>query len=388
MGLKKFFIKIRWDLFNFCFRWIPMNKNKIVVDNFFGKGYGGNPKYIVEKMFIENPNVDVIWVINNTVDKTLFPPQVKLVKFNSIRAIFEFSTAHIWIDNVKNNYKGRKRKGQFYIQTWHGGIGFKKVEKESIETLSKEYIKESKYDSKQIDLMISNSRWVSKNYRDNFWYNGKILETGLPRNDIFFMNSNNIKNKVKKFFRINGDIVLYAPTFRNYLSIDSQVELFKINGEKIVEELYKKFGKKYTLIVRAHPNIAKDFNLKENQFLKNGSDYPDMQELLVASDVLITDFSSSVFDFMLKSSRIFLFAKDYRDYIENEREMKINPQKDLPFSFATSEKKLLNDINNFNQKEMDRKVEMFNNKMGIKDDGKSSQRVANLLNKELKGSNV
>ena len=244
------------------------------------------------------------------------------------------------------------------------------------------------YDSKQIDLMISNSRWVSKNYRDNFWYNGKILETGLPRNDIFFMNSNNIKNKVKKFFRVNRDIVLYAPTFRNYLSIDSQVELFKINGEKIVEELYKKFGKKYTLIVRAHPNIAKDFNLKENQFLKNGSDYPDMQELLVASDVLITDFSSSVFDFMLKSSRIFLFAKDYRDYIENEREMKINPQKDLPFSFATSEKKLLNDINNFNQKEMDRKVEMFNNKMGIKDDGKSSQRVVNLLNKELKGSNV
>ena len=354
MGLKKFFIKIRWGLFNFCFRWVPINKNKIVIDNFFGKGYGGNPKYIVEKMLVENPNVDVIWVINNTVDKTLFPPQVKLVKFNSIRAIFEFSTAHIWIDNVKNNYKGKKRKGQFYIQTWHGGIGFKKVEKESIETLSKEYIKESKYDSKQIDLMISNSRWVSKNYRDNFWYNGKILETGLPRNDIFFMNSNNIKNKVKKFFRINGDIVLYAPTFRNYLSIDSQVELFKINGEKIVEELYKKFGKKYTLIVRAHPNIAKDFNLKENQFLKNGSDYPDMQELLVASDVLITDFSSSVFDFMLKSSRIFLFAKDYRDYIENEREMKINPQKDLPFSFATSEKKLLNDIqesiNEYNKK--------------------------------------
>ncbi|HEM4403762.1 TPA: CDP-glycerol glycerophosphotransferase family protein, partial [Streptococcus suis] len=136
---------------------------------------------------------------NNKTDTSLFPKGIRTVKYGSIKSIYEWMTAKIWIDNVKQYYK-LKRKGQYYLQTWHGGVSLKRVEKAVEDSLDIGYVNASKIDSTIIDAMISNSNWQTNDYKTNFWYNGPIFEFGLPRNDIFFHNTEIISKKVKDFF--------------------------------------------------------------------------------------------------------------------------------------------------------------------------------------------
>ncbi len=368
-------------------RFYKIKKTKIVIDNFFGKGYGDNPKYIVEELLKKNPSLDIVWLVKHNINHLSFPKNIRMVEYGTIRSFYELATAHIWIDNIKNNYKGKKRNGQFYLQTWHGGVGFKKVEKAAEKTLSKEYIEASKYDSKQIDLMLSNSDWVTNNYRTNFWYSGKIAKTGFPRNDVFFRNTEKIKQKVKDFYGIDPStgIILYAPTFRNYIDVIKQVKVCSFSEQKVIQTFEEKFGKKFVLIKRMHPNVANEIQILENDKVKNGSRYPDMQELLVASTALITDYSSCVFDFMLKNDKIFIFASDYSQYVKKDRKMEFNIKEDLPFTFSINENELLSSIKNFDSQNMQKKIKFFKERLGLVEDGEASKRVAALLLKEING---
>lgn len=367
----------------------PIENKKIVVDNFFGRGFGDNPKYIIDEVLRHDPSIDIVWLINDHVDVKEFPAGIRTVKIGSPKAAYEYATAHIWIDNIKNNFKGIKRPEQFYLQTWHGGIAFKKIEKAVESHLDPSYVEASKKDSKITDVILSDSKWVTNSIRDNFWYDGEILETGFPRNDAFFNNTNETEERVRQFYNIspNTKIVLYAPTFRNNVKIEDQQFLYEVNGAKIKEACEKKFGGRYVFLERVHPNVASQIDLPVSDFVKSANDYPDMQDLLVAADVLITDFSSSVFDFILNKHRVFLFAKDYEQYISSERELNFDIKKDLPFSFANSETELIQNISSYDDKKGKRDVEKLINSFGLKEDGHASERVAKILLNVMKEKN-
>lgn len=357
-----------------------IQKNKIVIDNFFGKGFGDNPKYITEQLLKNHGDLDIVWILKEECEDE-FPDGVRLVKYGTPKAAYEYATAHIWIDNIKNNYKGKKRKEQFYLQTWHGGIAFKKVEKAASEYLDDSYLEASENDSKITDLMISNSDWMTNNYKQNFWYDGEITESGFPRNDVFFTDNSLAKERVYNYFNLpeTAKLILYAPTFRDNMSINDQVELYKVNGDAISKACSKKFGGNYVFIERLHPNIADKIGIDETENFKNGSLYPDMQDLLVCSDILITDFSSSVFDFILAKHKVFIFAKDYESYQISERELNFDVKKDLPFPFAGSERQLIDNINQYEDVIENRRVNMLKKRFNIFDDGKASERIAKIL---------
>ncbi|HEM4403750.1 TPA: CDP-glycerol glycerophosphotransferase family protein, partial [Streptococcus suis] len=133
---------------------------------------------------------------------------------------------------------------------------------------------------------------------------------------------------------------------------------------------------KYVLINRFHPGVADHINIVQSEFNKDGNFYSDMQELLVASDVLITDFSSSIFDFVLKSNKVFLFAKDYDDYINKERGLNFDLKKDLKFNFANSQDELIYNILNFNEEIASNNIEEMKVFLGMCDDGNASLRIA------------
>ena len=110
------------------FRLLPVKKGRIVAENFFGKGYGDNPKYIYDELLI-NPELELVWLIKKNTD-TEFPVGVNVVKRGTLKELYYLATAQVWIDNSRKHYGIRKRKGQMYIQTWHGGIALKKIEKD------------------------------------------------------------------------------------------------------------------------------------------------------------------------------------------------------------------------------------------------------------------
>lgn len=150
----KVIIKVKKKLYNVValpvlkklFRFLPISENKIVFDNFCGKGYGGNPKYIAEAILdSEAKDIDIIWLVDNFMsdeEKSLFPNNIRLVNNESIRGLLERATAKIWVDNVRHYHPIKKRTEQIYLQTWHGSMGAKRIEKDAENLLPKEYVKE------------------------------------------------------------------------------------------------------------------------------------------------------------------------------------------------------------------------------------------------------
>lgn len=166
-------------------------QNKIVFSSFDGKTFGDNPKAIYDYMISNNYSYRYIWFMYD--DRSI--ENAKVVKAYSFKALYHQATAKVWVFNSRQREWMVKRKGQTYIQTWHAGITMKKVEMDAIDKLPAYYIEEAKHDSQMIDYLISASRWNTNNYKDAFWYTGRILEIGIPRSDVFYKEPNPIKKK-------------------------------------------------------------------------------------------------------------------------------------------------------------------------------------------------
>lgn len=368
----KLFIK---SLCFFVFRIFPIQKNKIFFDNYNGRSFGCNPKYIAEKLHELYPEYKIVFQVQNGFENG-FPDYIKLVKFESIQSIYEQVTSKVWVTNVRRSIIAKKRKGQFYIQTWHGAIGVKKCEKDALDKITPQSIKQALHDSPLIDLMISNSGFCTSVYKRAFWYSGKIAEFGYPRNDLIV---NPKEDVVRKYFNLKSEtkILFYAPTFRKDTAAwDSELDI-----KRILKAYENKFGGNWICLLRLHPWAKKHCKGKNlyNEYTLNATDYPDIQELLAYSDSIITDYSSCMFDFLISRKPAFMFAPDIKNYL-NERGLlfEIN---ELPFACALNNDELEKAILDFEEPSYLKKVNDFFAKYTLKDDGKASERCADLIHK-------
>lgn len=379
-GISKYYVLDTDELINTFYEElykIPISNNKIVFMHMKGLGYGGNPKYIAEKLLeIDTQRkLDIVWVVDN--DEYVFPEHIRTVKYWSNEYYYEMATAHIWIDNTRKTYEIRKRTGQYYIQTWHGAAPGKKVEKDAEDYLSGTYIVNAKRDSLMADLFISGSEFYTQLYQHAFWYNGEIFKAGLPRHDIFF-NKSNISEKLRKLYKVPDDagIVLYAPTFRkNYSN-----KYYNLDFEKIRDALENRFCKKFVFFVSKHPDIRNivEYNFDNRHKYTFVGDYEDFQEILSVSDILITDYSGCVYDFSFTDRLIILYQPDYDSYVKDEREFYI-PMKDLPYLHGTTNDELASAILDFDEKSYVKLLKKYMSQFGNYDDGHASEKIARYI---------
>ena len=303
-------------LASYLFRVFPIKRNKIFCSNFGGKGYGDNPKYICEELLASAGNYDIVWEVNSMDEK--MPVGIRKVKRNSFTALFEACTSKVWIDNIRKSVWFRKRKNQMYIQTWHGGIGFKKAEAASSESLPETYILQAKHDSDMMDCLLSGSRWGTVINSKSFWYNGPILMTGLPRQDILINLDDNKRRELKRKFGISYDqkIVLYAPTFRKNMK---DYSIYDMDWAMLTDSLRARFGGNWIGAIRLHPGLVLEYNNITVNCM-DLSKHPDAQEVLAISDIIITDYSSMIFDFALTGKPSFIYATDLDEY-RNDRDI-------------------------------------------------------------------
>ena len=163
---------------------LPVQKDKIVFENFNGNSYGCNPKYIAEEIIRRNLPYDLVWLVRSVTkekEKNVFPEQIRLVGYGSKQALKELASAKIWIDNQRKNYflkKGlRKKEGQYYIQTWHGSLGIKKLDADVdafVGELKQEWVNRSKLDSSMMDYLLTDSEFENKIFRRALWFNNEI----------------------------------------------------------------------------------------------------------------------------------------------------------------------------------------------------------------------
>lgn len=362
--------KFKIFLFHF-FSLFPIKKNKIVFSNFSGKRCGDNPRTISDELQRRHPSLDIVWLVHPKYNPEV-PPKTRKVPFGmgSFKMIYELATAKIWVDSHTKFAFTRKRKNQFYMETWHGGLGFKKVEGDAADVLDKEYLDRVKNNSNLADVFISDSNWTTSLIRRAFWFKGEVLEIGLPRNDSLFNVSPHIQQQVRKHFHLDNQtkIALYAPTFR----AQGQTKCYDIDAKAVIEKLEQKTSKKWVLLIRLHPMAMKlNVEFPYSDKIINATSYPDMQALLASSDILITDYSSALFDFALTRKPGFLFALDIEEYKQDRGfYFQFN---ELPFSLATSNQELLNNIEFHSHEEYLRQWDLFSQKVGLITTGKATE---------------
>lgn len=370
---------LRHKFYIWLYHRYPIQQNKIITWNSVFRGYGDNTKYLVEYLCANKPGkYDIVWVY----DRLKGPPKdlpdcVRAVPYFSIDYLKEISTAKIIISNIRIGplFYFNKRKGQFYIQTWHSSVRLKKIEGDAAETLGEDYIEHAKEDSSKCDLIISGCDFSTNIFANSFWYDGKILKCGTPRCDILLDNSCKAFDKVRTFYGLNTEtqIVLYAPTFRD----NCDDELHGIPAAELITALQKHFGSNWVFLYRLHPNLEKTVESPMKDAI-NATSYPDMQELIAASQMLITDYSSCMFDMAFCNKPCILYAPDFDEYVAKERGLYFDIMK-FPFPVAKSGSELVFCITSFDAAKYQGELNMFMQQLGSYEDGHACERVAEVI---------
>ncbi len=362
---------------------LPIENRKIVFDNYMGSGFGCNGKYITQELLRSRAEYDIVWTVKDAgAHRAEFPSGIRLVEYLSDEALYEYATAKIWVLNihlVPYLYKGlRKKEGQFYIQTWHGSLGIKKIERDSAFVRRAEnWMVMDELNSAMTDYWISNSRFETDVYTHAFWNARTILEYGHPRNDLFFHDTGEIRARVRRTLGLEKDIrtILYVPTSREIESMAG----FEIDYGLLLSSLAKRFGGRWKILMRMHPRMRDEAArwVPRRSGVIDVSRYPDIQELMVCADAMITDYSSAIFDFILTGKPGFLFVLDEELY-ERRRGLYYSVY-ETPFPVAASNRELQAKILSFDSSEYERKVRAFLDGKGIREDGCASRRVAQLI---------
>jgi CDP-glycerol glycerophosphotransferase len=242
-------------------------------------------------------------------------------------------------------------------------------------------------------VFISQSEHLSNLYRRAFGYKGPIYKCGYPKNDKLLKNCPEIPADVRRHFGISGNdkIVLYAPTFRDSFEKNGEMDfsVYGIDFVRMKSAFEKKFGGTWTVMVKWHPILAnyvkgRDVGLSRDYL--DATQYNDMQDLIIASDAVVSDYSSCIFDAALRKIPCFTFATDFEEY---KKDRGVYYEMDeLPFPYAQNNDELEANILNFNQESYSDKWVAFKERTGLFESGHAALDIARKIDGFIKTGRV
>ena len=348
----RFIVKLLTWCFLHVFYIFPVKNDKLYFRAFHGKRYGCSPKYLFLYL-LEKYGVSYryIWELEDSAQKV---SEAECVRRLSIKSFIQIMTSRYIITNNDFMWWIPLRKKQLVVETWHGGGAYKRIGK--YEQGFSLFHKEQALNARQVSYYVSSCAKYTEALSDSKYVSpDKFIPTGLPRNEIFFYPEKMIKLKQKVFshFELSAQpdihIVMFAPTYRGIMGYkkDNKEVCLEPDYKKLLSSLKEKFGGSWVLFYRSHyfdSNLIKSLPDK----VIDATKYEDMQELLCASDVLITDFSSSMWDFALTGRPCFLYAPDIQQYID-QRGFYTEPST-WPYPLANSDDELSANIMNFDER--------------------------------------
>lgn len=309
-----------------------VQKKTVLFTSFKGRACSDSPRFISEALHALRPDVDIVWQLANPADA---PEYARTVKPRSLAALTELATARCFVDNFNRPIYLEKYPGQLYVQTWHGDRGFKKIMYDMNDGLPYP-------DGELMDLAVSGSEFGTGVYRSAFRYAGEVMELGLPRNDLLVGGDPDRAKQVRRRLGIPMDamVMLCAPTFRDANAGGAMDAGFDLS--RALTALEAGTGRKWLCLTRAHDKnrgIAAPSAMDVTR-------YPEMAELLLISDLLITDYSSAAGDFVLTGRPAILYQPDLNAYISEDRGLYFDIRTS-PFLRAESEGELMNLLKDF-----------------------------------------
>jgi CDP-glycerol glycerophosphotransferase len=323
-------------------RRLPMDRELVVFESGLGKQYADSPRYIYEELLRRGDSRKKVWIYDGPHKFT--DPNTTTVKRLSPAYFWYLARAKFWVVNQNLPFYMTRRKNGVYIQTWHG-TPLKRMlnDIEDIHGRDEGYLDRVTRAIGQWTHLLSPSPYATEAMRSAFAYKGPILELGYPRNDPLLRPESSVRaQEIKAALGIpeGHKVVLYAPTFRDDASNGKGRFTFELPFD--LEAFNERFGEDTVLLLRMHVLVSSGLRIPEELRgrIINASAYPEIQDLYLASDVLITDYSSVFFDFALLRRPILFFAYDLENYRDNLRGFYLDYEKELPGPIVTDEDQL------------------------------------------------
>lgn len=369
---------------------IPADEKTILFESGNGRNYSGNPRYIYEEIL--NQGLDnefkCVWSLIDTNTEVSGNP-IK-VKRSYFKFLYYTLRSGAWVFDARHLYYLRKNKKTKYIQTWHGtplkklALDMEYMDMSGSQDIEK-YHQEFIGNSLLWQYLISQNPFSSEIFRRAFNFNGKMLEIGYPRNDIL-INRNNDKDidEIKTRFNIPKDkkIILYAPTWRDNEYHDNNE--YKFATEMDFGKMHDELSDEYVLIVKFHYLVKENIDWsKYNNFVIECDAEWDIQELYLISDMMITDYSSVMFDYSILKRPMIFFAYDLDNYKNNLRGFYFDMFEEVPGPICQSNEEMIDFIKNYSKEsyesEFGEKYMKWNDKFNPFDDGNASKKVIDLI---------
>lgn len=379
--IKKFAVSL-----HHIFLKLPVNNSVIFFESSVGRNYSGNPKYVYEELV--NQGLDkkfkCVWSLEDTNLK--IPGNAKKIKRAGLSYIYYLAVAKIWICDTRLPAFIVKRPETTYIQLWHG-TPLKKLAMDmdilsmSEETELSEYKKLFKKNTETWDYLISQSDYTTERFKSCFDFQNEILSTGFPRNDILFK-KNDAKSidSLKNHYNIplNKKIILYAPTWRDDEFYENGI--YKFSSQIDLDLMKKELSDTHILLVKLHYLVKDPVDWSNYEgFVYKCDHLWDIQELYLISDVLVTDYSSVIFDYALLKRPMVIYAYDYEKYRNDLRGFYFNIFEEFPGPVVKNNLDLVDSIKNYDFNAYSEKYNEFLDKFTSFDKGNASSKIVNLI---------
>lgn len=352
---------------------IRPNDRLILFVSYGGRKYDDTPKDIFEVMRIDPRfrNYDIVWAFNNPDNFNVFG--CRKIKIDTLRYFITALKARVWITNVSIT-RGLSFRGKntFSVNSWHGTA----IKKIGVDAINDSTFR-TKDDGRLADVMLAQNKYDVNVYSRAFGVpKENIIITGFPRNDTLVTGNtpdNIIRLKREMGLPIDKKIILYAPTFREYNRESGYNVIMRPPLD--LNRWQEIFGEKYILVIRAHIAVAKLMGVEENSFIRNFSTYPELNNLLLVTDILISDYSGILFDYAILERPIICYAYDYEKY-NQVRGSYMDIREELVT--AENENDLIECVNNVEDSTMKLKVVSFKKKY-VEKCGGSAKRALDVV---------
>ncbi|MCF1685399.1 CDP-glycerol glycerophosphotransferase family protein [Tetragenococcus halophilus] len=388
--IKKIISKVYKIIFNITATVFPVRKDIVLFETFNGKLPSDNPYAVYQELVKQADKANLYWGIKKSLIKEAKQqfPELNLIPRFSVKWLWLTTRANFWVFNSRMPNWLKKNKDTIYVQTWHGtplkklGADIQDVAMPGTNT--EQYKNNFIREANRWDYLIAPNEYSEKIFKQAFQFQNNVLEIGYPRNDELVNNKNNQKLqdelKEKIIGKKSGRVILYAPTWRDdyFIKKGSYKFYMPFNLEKIVNCL----DKDDILIIRPHYLVGDSIDIKGYEDRVKICIDENINELYLISDLLITDYSSVMFDFAILQRPMLFYPYDMAHYKEKLRGFYLD-YNEVPGPIAEDEEKLYEFIRNFVSQGQfsgyESKKERFEQLFCSWENGEASQKITRLI---------
>ena len=310
---------------------------RVVWQSFEGR-YSDSPRVLFERWRKQRPGDEHVWLAEPGHLDT-FPHEVDTVGIYGADCVAALNDCDVLVANTHTDIDWTKKSGALYLQTWHG-TPLKRVHRDVLWAPPGRLDRLSR-DVERWDLLLSPNAASTPRLRQAFEYSGDVLEMGYPRNDVLSSPQRaDVGRRARQDLGIEQDriVVLYTPTWRDDIVLGA--EGARVQLELRVAELMDHLGPDYCLLLRMHSLVDGRFDALTIDGVRDVSRHPDVSQLYLAADMMVTDYSSTMFDYAVTGRPMVFFTYDLERFRDTVRGFYFDLEAEAPGPLVATQEAL------------------------------------------------